>query len=165
MSLTLEFKWRVGNLFKYCGERLPNAASDCCFCQVGKWCHCLHFCGQESVLSLLQERYFPFSEQCCSSYQKLRITSIRCYTVLLLWIIMFFPHCFLNYICSLWDIGKCKKKKAQRWQYFKNYPLFYHSEIGTDTICLRVNNSTVLTMHICTHTNRDTKLGNVKLGP
>ena len=36
----------------------------------------------------------------------------------------------------------------------KSYPLFYHVELGIDTICLHVSSSTVLSMHICTYTNR-----------
>ena len=36
----------------------------------------------------------------------------------------------------------------------KNYPLFYHAEIGTDTVCLHVSSFTVLSMHMCTHINK-----------
>ena len=40
---------------------------------------------------------------------------------------------------------------SQRW---KSYPLFDPVESGTDTICLHVRSSTVLSMSICTYTNQ-----------
>ena len=64
--------------------QITHHCSVACFQQVDKLMPLYQFLWVESILSLLQEHYFHYSEQLYSSYSKLIITSIKGYPVLFL---------------------------------------------------------------------------------
>lgn len=112
--------------------------------------------GQRVDFSLLQEHYFHYPEHYYSSYQKLSPTQeLNSFIFLSNYVLPPPPpHCSLNYINSLWNIGK-SKKKSTKVMIFLKLPVFYHSKISSDIVRLHVSSPPVLyCIYAHTLTNR-----------